>query len=85
MDGKTDGRTDGLTENQTHISHLAKAGTTTKTKDIFTVCINQLYSGGLFHCYMLDETFCHFRGVGVYFVTFIIFLMESPVSKHCWS
>ena len=21
------------------------------------------YTGGLFHCYMLDESICHFRGV----------------------
>ena len=26
--------------------------------------INPLYTGGLFHCYMLDESICHFRGVG---------------------
>ena len=25
---------------------------------------NPLYTGGLFHCYMLDESICHFRGVG---------------------
>ena len=24
---------------------------------------NPLYTGGLFHCYMLDESICHFRGV----------------------
>ena len=23
-----------------------------------------LYTGGLFHCYMLDESISHFRGVG---------------------
>ena len=23
-----------------------------------------LYTGGHFHCYMLDESICHFRGVG---------------------
>ena len=23
-----------------------------------------LYTGGLFHCHMLDESICHFRGVG---------------------
>ena len=26
--------------------------------------VNSLYSGGLFHCYMLVESICHFRGVG---------------------
>ena len=25
--------------------------------------INPLYTGGLFHCYLLDESICHFRGV----------------------
>ena len=24
---------------------------------------NPLYTGRLFHCYMLDESICHFRGV----------------------
>ena len=25
--------------------------------------LNPLYTGGLFHCYMVDESICHFRGV----------------------
>ena len=25
---------------------------------------NLLYTGGLFHCYMLEESVCQFRGVG---------------------
>ena len=25
--------------------------------------LNPLYTGELFHCYMLDELICHFRGV----------------------
>ena len=25
--------------------------------------VNPLYTGRLFHCYMLDESLCHFRGV----------------------
>ena len=25
---------------------------------------NLLYTCGLFHCYMLDKSICHFRGVG---------------------
>ena len=28
---------------------------------------NPLYTGGLFHCYILDEAICHFRGVGYFF------------------
>ena len=26
--------------------------------------LNQLYNGGLFHCYMMDESICHFRSDG---------------------
>ena len=44
---------------------------------------NPLYTGGLFHCYMLDESICNIRGVRVYFVTFILLLMENPDSKQC--
>ena len=40
-------------------------------------------AGGVFHCYMLDESFCHFKGCRVYFVAFILFLMENPASKQC--
>ena len=43
---------------------------------------NPLYNGGLSHCFMLGEFICHFRGVGSYFVAFIKFLMENPVSKQ---
>ena len=28
------------------------------------VLINPLYTGGLFHCYMLDKFICHFGGIG---------------------
>ena len=35
----------------------------------FVVCVspfysNPLYTGRLFHCYILDESICHFNGVG---------------------
>ena len=30
-----------------------------QTRQLF----NSLYTGGLFHCYMLDRSFCHSRGV----------------------
>ena len=26
--------------------------------------LKSLYTDGLFHCYMLDESICHLRGVG---------------------
>ena len=45
--------------------------------------LHPLYTGGLIQCYMLNESICCFRGVGVYFVTFVLFLMENPVSKQC--
>ena len=41
-----------------------------------------LYTGRLFHCYILDKSICHFRGVGSIFFFFSI-LMENPVSKQC--
>ena len=28
------------------------------------IIVNPLYTGGLFHFYMLDKSICHFRGVG---------------------
>ena len=31
---------------------------------IFLVTIKPLYTSRHFHCYMLDEFICHFRGVG---------------------
>ena len=47
-----------------------------------TSVLNPLHTGRLLHCYMLDESICHFRGCGVYFVAFILFLMGNPVSKQ---
>ena len=34
-----------------------------KSDEAVTLCFNPLYSGGLFHCYMLDESHLSFRGV----------------------
>ena len=48
---------------------------------LFTVLrltFNPLYTGGLFHHYMLVESICHFRGV-----RFILLLLFYPVSKQC--
>ena len=45
--------------------------------------MNPLYTGGLFHCYLLDEPIFHFKERSVYFVAFILFLIENPVSKQC--
>ena len=36
---------------------------------------NPKYTGKFCHCYMLDESICHFRGVGS--------ILVNPVSKHC--
>ena len=35
--------------------------------------INPLYTGGLFHCYMLDESICRFRGVRFILLLLIYF------------
>ena len=48
----------------------------------FDLPINPLYTGGLFHCYMLDESICHFRGVGSVLLLLFYFLMENHVSNH---
>ena len=39
--------------------------------------IDPLYSGGLFHYYMLDQSICHFRGVVVFCRFYFIFDGES--------
>ena len=39
-------------------------------------CFNSLYTGGLFHCYMLDASICHLR---VYFVAFVEILLANNV------
>ena len=28
--------------------------------------VNPLYTGGFFHCYILDESICHFRVSGLF-------------------
>ena len=43
---------------------------------------SSLLTGGLIHYYLLDESFCHFRGVGS-ILSLILFLIENPVSKQC--
>ena len=53
--------------------------------DLHLLCLfNPLYTGGLF-CNMLDKSICNFRcvGGGGEVVSFILFLMENPVSKQC--
>ena len=42
-------------------------------------CVNLLYTGGLFHCYMLDKSICHFR-VSSLFCHFNSILD----GKSCW-
>ena len=46
-----------------------------------TCAINPLYTGGLFHCYILDESVSHFRSVGSVLSLLAKFLMEHPVSS----
>ena len=38
--------------------------------------LNPLYTGGLFHCYMLDESICPFRGVWSILSLFSMFLWK---------
>ena len=32
-------------------------------RKILSICVNPLYTVGLFHSYMLDKSICHFMGV----------------------
>ena len=43
--------------------------------------INPLYTGKLFHGYMLEESICYFMDVGSVFVAYSLFLMENSVSN----
>ena len=68
-----------------HLTYFGKCALPGKTRYKIFVniadsdeIVNPLYTGGLFHCYILDKSICHFRGV-----RYILFLMENPVSKHC--
>ena len=33
-----------------------------RVSEMLKFYINPLYTGGLFHCYMLDKSICHFKG-----------------------
>ena len=48
---------------------------------------NPVCTGRLFHCYMLDKSICHFRGVRSILLPLFYLLWKNPVSKHCrpWS
>ena len=41
-----------------------------------------LYTGGLFHCYLLVESICHYRSIESILPIFSV-LMENPVSRQC--
>ena len=43
--------------------------------------LNTVYTGRLFHCYMLDESMS-FLGCRVYLYAFLLFLIQNPVIKH---
>ena len=42
--------------------------------EVFAACLNQLYTGRLFYCYMLDESMFHFGGVGS--VLWLLFCLQ---------
>ena len=44
----------------------------------FHFCVNPFYTGGLFHCYMLDESICHVESI----LSLFLFLMENSISKQ---
>ena len=50
--------------------------------DKMVYTLNPLYTDGLFHCYMLDESICYFNLSGLFCRLYSI-LMENPVSKQC--
>ena len=33
-------------------------------RDLYVCFFNPFYTGRVFHCYMLDESTCHFRDIG---------------------
>ena len=49
---------------------------------------NPLYIGGLFHCYMLDMSMCHFRSVGsilsllLFFLKILLANNVDPGQRH---
>ena len=47
-----------------------------------TVSINPLYTGGLFHCYMLDKFICHFRGIGSILTLLLYFLWKILLANN---
>ena len=41
-----------------------------------------LYTGGLFHCYMLDKSICHFKGVQSILLLLFIFLWKILLANN---
>ena len=58
---------------------MTKANTTKPAEK----SVNPQYTGGLFHCYMLDESICHFTGVRSILSLLFYLLFENPLSKQC--
>ena len=46
------------------------------SKSELSTPLNSLYTGRLFHCYVLDEFICHFRSVGFIYRFYSIFLWK---------
>ena len=44
--------------------------------------INPLYTGGLFDCCMLDESICHFRGIGSILSLLFYFLWKTLLANN---
>ena len=44
-------------------------------------CLNPFYTGRLFHCYLLDESTCHFRDVGSIMSLLFYFGWKIPLAN----
>ena len=43
---------------------------------------NSLYTGGVFHCYMLDNLICHFRGVRLILLFLLSFWWKTLLANN---
>ena len=47
-----------------------------------TLSLNPLYTAGLFHCYMLDDSICHFRAVSSKLLLLFYFLWKTLIANN---
>ena len=64
-------------------SHSKFCGTMAQKRSLGRTLLNPLHTGGLFHCYMLDKSICHFRGVrSILSLLFLIFLWKILLANN---